>query len=205
VNRFADLLDMLVFTPSRNAKLSLLRDYFRRVPDPERGYALAAIARDLDIPAVKPAQLRELISSRMDPELFGYSYDYVGDLAETIALAWPEKADSRPGRNDAPGLAEVVETLQASSRREGPGLVENWLDRLDPPGRYALLKLVTGGFRMGLSSRLIKQALAGFGQVEVNEIEELWHGLSPPYADLFAWLEGAGSKPVNAGAARSAR
>jgi DNA ligase-1 len=201
VNRFADLLDMLVFTPSRNAKLSLLRDYFRRVPDPERGYALAAIARDLDIPAVKPAQLRELISSRMDPELFGYSYDYVGDLAETIALAWPEKADSRPGRNDAPGLAEVVETLQASSRREGPGLVENWLDRLDPPGRYALLKLVTGGFRMGLSSRLIKQALAGFGQVEVNEIEELWHGLSPPYADLFAWLEGAGSKPVNAGAA----
>jgi DNA ligase-1 len=201
LNRFADLLDMLVFTPSRNAKLSLLRDYFRRVPDPERGYALAAIARDLDIPAVKPAQLRELISSRMDPELFGYSYDYVGDLAETIALAWPEKADSRPGRNDAPGLAEVVETLQASSRREGPGLVEGWLDRLDPPGRYALLKLVTGGFRMGLSSRLIKQALAGFGQVEVNEIEELWHGLSPPYADLFAWLEGSGPKPVNAGAA----
>jgi DNA ligase-1 len=137
---------------------------FPHRPDPERGYALAAIARDLDIPAVKPAQLRELISSRMDAELFGYSYDYVGDLAETIALAWPEKADSRPGRNDAPGLAEVVETLQASSRREGPGLVENWLDRLDPPGRYALLKLVTGGFRMGLSSRLIKQALAGFGK-----------------------------------------
>jgi DNA ligase-1 len=201
VNRFADLLDMLAFTPSRNAKLSLLQDYFRTVPDPERGYALAAIARDLDIPAVKPAQLRELISSRMDAELFGYSYDYVGDLAETIALAWPEKADSRPGRNDAPGLAEVVETLQASSRREGPGLVENWLDRLDPPGRYALLKLVTGGFRMGLSSRLIKQALAAFGKVEVNEIEELWHGLSPPYADLFAWLEGSGPKPVNAGAA----
>jgi len=201
VNRFADLLDMLAFTPSRNAKLSLLQDYFRTVPDPERGYALAAIARDLDIPSVKPAQLRELIATRMDSELFGYSYDYVGDLAETIALAWPEKQNALPSGNDAPGLAEVVETLQASSRREGPSLVEDWLDRLDPPGRYALLKLVTGGFRMGLSGRLIKQALAAFGDVNVNEIEELWHGLTPPYADLFAWLEGSGLKPVNASAA----
>lgn len=201
MNRFADLLDMLAFTPSRNAKLSLLQDYFRTVPDPERGYALAAIARDLDIPSVKPAQLRELIATRMDSELFGYSYDYVGDLAETIALAWPEKQNALPGGNDAPGLAEVVETLQASSRREGPSLVEDWLDRLDPPGRYALLKLVTGGFRMGLSGRLIKQALAAFGDVNVNEIEELWHGLTPPYADLFAWLEGSGLKPVNASAA----
>ena len=201
MNRFADLLDMLAFTPSRNAKLSLLQDYFRTVPDPERGYALAAITRDLDIPAVKPAQLRELISTRMDGELFGYSYDYVGDLAETIALAWPEKTGKAVGRNDAPGLAEVVETLQASSRREGPGLVEDWLDRLDPPGRYALLKLVTGGFRMGLSGRLVKQALAAFGEVDVNEIEELWHGLTAPYIELFAWLEGGGAKPVNAAAA----
>lgn len=201
MNRFADLLDMLAFTPSRNAKLTLLQDHFRSVPDPERGYALAAIARDLDIPAVKPAQLRELISARMDAELFGYSYDYVGDLAETIALAWPQKGEALAGRNDAPGLSEVVETLIASSRREGPGLVEDWLDRLDPPGRYALLKLVTGGFRMGLSGRLIKQALAAFGDVNVNEIEELWHGLTPPYVELFAWLEGDGPKPVNASAA----
>ncbi|MDP2119330.1 MAG: cisplatin damage response ATP-dependent DNA ligase [Hoeflea sp.] len=201
MNRFADLLDMLAFTPSRNAKLSLLQEYFRAVPDPERGYALAAIARDLDIPAVKPAQLRELISTRLDAELFGYSYDYVGDLAETIALAWPEQGTGHAGRNDAPGLAEVVETLRASSRRDGPKLVEDWLDRLDAPGRYALLKLVTGGFRMGLSGRLIKQALAAFGKVEVNEIEELWHGLTPPYLELFAWLEGGGEKPVNAAAA----
>jgi DNA ligase-1 len=181
VNRFADLLDMLAFTPSRNAKLSLLQDYFRTVPDPERGYALAAIARDLDIPAVKPAQLRALISvahgcrnSSAIPMIMWET------SPRPSRLAWPEKAAFRPsGRNDAPGLTEVVETLLASSRAKGPGLVEGWLDRLDAPGRYALLKLVTGGFRMGLSGRLIKQALAGFGNVHVNEIEELWHGLSP--------------------------
>lgn len=201
MDRFADLLDMLAFTPSRNAKLALLQEHFRTVPDPERGYALAALARDLDIPSVKPAQLRELIATRMDAELFAYSYDYVGDLAETIALAWPEKTPVATGRNDAPGLTEVVETLIASSRAKGPALIEDWLDRLDAAGRYALLKLVTGGFRMGISGRLIKQALAGFGGVNVNEIEELWHGLAPPYLELFAWLEGTGDKPVNAAAA----
>ncbi|WP_417423341.1 cisplatin damage response ATP-dependent DNA ligase [Hoeflea sp.] len=201
MNRFAELIDMLAFTPSRNAKLVLLQEHFGTVPDPERGYALAAIARDLDIPAVKPAQLRALISASMDPELFALSYDYVGDLAETIALAWPQKSGNRAGRNDAPGLTEVVETLVAASRQAGPALVEDWLDRLDGQGRYALLKLVTGGFRMGLSGRLIKQALAGFGNVHVNEIEELWHGLAPPYLELFAWLEGRAPKPVNAAAA----
>ena len=115
MNRFADLLDMLAFTPSRNAKLALLQDYFRIVPDPERGYALAAIARDLDIPAVKPAQLRELISARMDSELFGYSYDYVGDLAETIALAWPEKGTPAVGPQRRAGAGR--------SRRDAPGFV----------------------------------------------------------------------------------
>jgi DNA ligase-1 len=141
----------------------------------------------------------------MDAELFAYSYDYVGDLAETIALAWPEKTPIASGRNDAPGLTEVVETLIASSRAKGPALVEDWLDRLDAAGRYALLKLVTGGFRMGISGRLIKQALAGFGGVNVNEIEELWHGLAPPYLELFAWLEGTATNRSMPQRPRSAR
>ena len=201
MRRFADLLGTLVLTPSRNGKLRLLIDYFRTVPDPERGYALAALTRDLDIPSVKPAMLRELVAARVDDELFRLSYDYVGDLAETIALIWPARAGELAGRNDAPTLAEVVETLQAVSRREGPALVRSWLDRLDASGRYALIKLATGGFRIGLSARLAKQALANFGDVPVNEIEELWHGLAPPYASLFAWLEGIGPKPVSAAAA----
>ena len=90
MNRFAELLDRLVLTPSRNGKLRLLVDYFRAVEDPDRGLALAAITGDLSIAAVKPAMLRALVAERMDPVLFGYSYDYVGDLAETVSLVWPE-------------------------------------------------------------------------------------------------------------------
>jgi DNA ligase-1 len=189
---FAALLDRLVLSPQRNAKLRLLVDYFRGTPDPDRGYALAALTGDLDIPSVKPAMLRALVEARVDPVLFAYSYDYVGDLAETISLIWPATA-APPAR--APRLAEIVERLQRASRSEGPKLVEGWLDQLDATGRWTLIKLVVGGLRIGVSARLAKQALADFGNREVNEIEELWHGLEPPYRDMFAWLEGHAPKP----------
>ena len=197
MNRFAELLDRLVLTPSRNGKLTLLCGYFRATPDPDRGLALAAITGDLSIAAVKPAMLRTLVMERMDPILFGYSYDYVGDLAETISLVWPEPADA-PRANAVPTLGVVVGQLQAASRSDGPKVVAGLLDRLDVPARFAVIKLVTGGLRIGVSARLAKQALADLGKVDIAEIEELWHGLEPPYADLFAWLEGAAPKPEKA-------
>ena len=191
---FATLLDRLVLTPSRNGKLRLLVDYFRAQPDPDRGYALAVIAGDLSIASVKPAMLRALAVERMDEVLFGYSYDYVGDLAETIALVWPAPDEHAP----PPHLHEVIEALAAASRLEGPRIVERLLDRLDSSGRYALLKIVTGALRMGVTARLAKQALARLGEKDVIEIEEIWHGLVPPYVEFFAWLEGRGERPVSA-------
>ncbi len=191
---FAALLERLILTPARNTKLALIVDYLRRTPDPERGWALAAITGDLKIPSVKPAQIREMAQARVDPVLFGLSYDYVGDLAETVSLIWP----ARPGANRSPELPEVVDTLLTVSRAEGAAQVERWLDALNASERWALLKLVTGGLRVGVSARLARQAAADFGGKDVAEIEELWHGLSPPYENLFAWLEGRAYKPVSA-------
>jgi len=377
VKRFAELLDRLVLTPQRNAKLRLMRDYLAETPDPDRGYALAALTGDLAIASVKPATLRALIGERLDEVLFYYSYDYVGDLAETIALAWPEpgtadlapplaaplpkpagagksrgypkdskkaklsdvattlslpfddlpearrrthrggtdgsagtrgdddalevsadgeilsganppppprpegeraaglaeglqalgpggegaragagrryRAGSDPGRNSSPSfpphpprhaagdassdggdlsghdpfawamaseetatpthahgwratpgvghnappltLADVVETLQRTSKLEAPRVMAAWLDQLDATGRWGLIKLVGGALRVGVSARLAKQALADLGGREVNEIEEVWHGVAPPYRTLFAWIEGRGERP----------
>ncbi len=188
---FAALLDRLILTPGRNAKLQLLSDYFAATPDPDRGWALAAITRDIDIASVKPGMIRGLIEGRMDAELFRLSYDYVGDLAETVSLVWPE----RPGGNRVPDLHEIVDALMSATRAQGPALVEGWLDVLDATGRWALLKLVTGGLRIGVSARLAKQAAANFGDVPVNDLEEIWHGLRPPYENLFAWLEGRAARP----------
>jgi DNA ligase-1 len=192
VRAFANLLDRLAFTPQRNGKLTLLRDFMRDTPDPERGWALAALTGELSFDAAKPAFIRKAVEARMDSALFAMSYDYVGDLAETVALVWP----ATPGANREPELAEVVDALRVASRAEVQKLLERWLDALDADGRWALLKLLTGGLRVGVSARLAKQALAAMGGVDVSEIEEVWHGQQPPYQDLFAWLEKRSEKPA---------
>ena len=138
--RFARLLDALLLTPSRNAKLRLMEEYFRQTPDPDRGWALAALTGELSFSDVKPAQIRALAVTRVDKELFGWSYDFVGDLAETVALIWPSipHAESRSA-----SLTEVIGSLSSASRAEAGSVLAAWLDALDSTGRRALLKLVT--------------------------------------------------------------
>ncbi|MCH8683737.1 cisplatin damage response ATP-dependent DNA ligase [Pedomonas mirosovicensis] len=191
MERFAHLLDRLVYTPSRNGKIALIADYLKSEPDPDRGWGLAALTGDLKIPAVKPALIRALLLERTDPVLFDLSYDYVGDLAETCALLWPTHT---PG-NAPLGLADTVTTLQRLSRAEAPAELARLLDRLDSSGRYALIKLATGGMRVGLSARLAKTGFAEAFGVELETLEELWHGLAPPYPDLFEWAEGKAPLP----------
>ena len=191
MRNFAQLLERLVFTPSRNAKLALLEDYFARVPDPDRGYGLAALTGGLGFKNAKAGAIRSLVEERVDPVLFGWSYDYVGDLAETAALIWPAKGRA----NRTPALSELVEALDSAKRSEVPALLERWLDSLAAEERFALLKLITGGLRVGVSERLAKTALARLGGRDVAEVEEVWHGLSAPYQSLFAWLEGKGPRP----------
>ena len=269
MNRFAELLDRLAYEPGRNNKLRLITKYFREVEDPDRGYALAALTGALSFKHAKAGLIRDLIAARTDPVLFGLSYDYVGDLSETVALMWPKSAINREGRllgypppqpsptrgegvqgnagpstqaqantydreppspaigasvpsplvgkgqgggyheYDAhvnrlrhnnpppPTLTEVVTTLRTRGKTEMPRQLSRWLDELDETGRWALLKLVTGALRIGVSARLAKTAAAALGDKDVHDVELLWPGLTPPYLDLFAWLEGRGEKPLN--------
>src|SRR3974390_2625102 len=105
MNGFAELLDRLAYEHGRNAKLRLMTDYFVTTPDPERGYALAALTGALSFQHAKPGVIRALIAERTDPVLFGLSYDYVGDLSETVALMWPADPSQKP--NTTPSLSEV--------------------------------------------------------------------------------------------------
>lgn len=196
MHSFSQLLDRLSLEPRRLAKEALLVRYFEDTPDPDRGYALAALTGGLTFKHAKPALLRGLISERADPQLFALSYDFVGDLSETIALMWPRPdAPKRDETDGAPGLAQVVETLSGAGKTDVPGLLTGWLDALDETGRWALLKLVTGGLRVGVSARLAKSAVARLGGLEVDRVEEVWHGLAIPYEPLFAWAEGRAGPP----------
>ncbi len=226
MNRFAALLDKLAYEPRRNAKIALIADFFRGTPDPERGYALAAMTGGLVFPQAKAGLIRQLIAERTDPVLFALSYDYVGDLSETVALLWAEPSPSPrssrgegggegPGDVDhghlaphpdplpasgereykAPSLATVIETLATAHKSALPKHLAGWLDALDETGRWALLKLITGGLRIGVSARLAKTAVAELGGLEADAVEQVWHGLAPPYLALFAWVDGKGPRP----------
>jgi DNA ligase 1 len=234
MNRFAELLNRLAYEPARNSKLRLMTEYFRSTCDPERGWALAALTGALNFTHAKPGLIRNLIAERTDPVLFELSYDYVGDLSETVALMWrissspacgeggersePEGVPALqltsaptpppPPLRDGPrpplggggkelSLTSVVETLATLGKAQLPQQMARWLDALDENGRWALIKLVTGGLRVGVSARLAKTAVAALGDKEPEEIELLWPGLAPPYVGLFAWLEGHGEKPAS--------
>jgi len=225
MNRFAELLDRLAYEPGRNNKLRLMTDYFRSTPDPERGFALAALTGALSFQHAKPSMIRALIAERVDPVLFELSHDYVGDLSETVALMWKARTQagtSPPPRDTSPSacarpletkhadgsqghdellLSSVVTALSSLGKSELPAQLARWLDQLDETGRWALLKLVTGGLRIGVSARLAKTAAAALGDKDPQEVELIWPSVRPPYLELFAWLEGRGHKPATRDAA----
>jgi DNA ligase-1 len=194
---FSQLLDDLVYTRSRNTKLKLIGDYLKETPDPDRGYGLAALTGTLDIPAVKGAAVRAIAEERVDPVLLYMSRDYVGDMAETVSLLWPKPVGEPPEIDDATiNISEAVERLRSASRMDAPHVLARMLDHLDASGRFALLKLATGGLRVGINARLAKQALADAFGLQVEAVEEVWHGLRSPFAELFAWAEGRGDQPI---------
>ena len=194
---FSQLLDDLVYTRSRNTKLKLIGDYLKETPDPDRGYGLAALTGTLDIPHVKPAAIRGLVEERIDPVLFYMSRDYVGDTAETIALLWPKFKGEPPEVDDATiRISAAVDRLRSASKLDAPQVLARMLDHLDASGRFALLKLALGALRVGINARLARQALADAFGLEVEAVEEVWHGLRPPFGELFDWAEGRGEQPT---------
>ena len=197
---FAELLDRLTLTPGRLAKIALLRRFFETEADPDRGWALAALTGELSFTAAKAGLIRAVAEARVDPVLLGWSYDFVGDLAETVSLIWPAKTETAP-----PTVTEIVHALGTRPKTDLPDLLAGWLDTSGPNVRYALLKLITGELRVGASARLTKTALAEFAgahgrTVAPDDVEEVWHSLTPPFQPLFDWLEGRTDAPDAAGA-----
>ncbi len=192
MQKFARLLDDLTHTQSRNRKLALLSAYFSDTPDPDRGWALAALTDGLPFSLPLRRILPELLSRTVDPELYRLSRDYVGDTAETASLLWP---DDPHREKKPPSLPDVVSAFQTASRDAQPRILSDFLDNLDVSGRFALLKLLGGAPRVGVSSRMAKTGLAMAFDRENDEIEEIWHAVDAPYKALFDWLRGAAGRP----------
>lgn len=193
--RFALLVESLLFSPSRKTKLALLENYFQTAPDEDRGYALALLTGELTIETVRPAQLRGLVKTRVEETLFSLSHAYVGDMAETIALIWP--VDPESPKTFRKNLADLVVEIQTLTPLERFPFLDRTLDHLGERERWAFVKLCTGSsWRIGVSTRLTRQGLAQAFKVNVTEIEQVWSAFTPPYFPLFEWLDGKSPQPV---------
>jgi DNA ligase-1 len=187
---FADLFDRLDRTTATNAKLSALVDYFASTDPTDAAWAVNFLTGK---------RLKRLVNTRelraWTAELTGLplwliedSYEQVGDLAETMHLLLPASDTSKA----SPGLAEMVETrirplqdLDEAARRTT--VIELW-QTLDGTERFLFNKLLTGGFRVGVSKRLVTRALAEVAGVDATLIAHRLMGRWQPSADSFRSL-----------------
>ncbi len=190
MNRFSLLLEQIIYSPSRNRKIELMSNYFRNTIDPDRGYSLAILTGNLKFNKLTSSKIKEITKKKVDPLLFDLSYDYVGDLAETVSLIWPK---TKKGK--LPKLSNFIKSI---NKLQDSDVEEYLLDCLciaNKTERWAIIKLLSGGLRIGVSERLAKTSLSRYSNIPLEKIEKIWHGLNIPYINLFAWLDGKVNEP----------
>ena len=171
MKKFSELINKLLLTPSRNRKIDILSDYFQNTPDPDRGFALAVLTGNLELRNISISKIKEIVCKKIDPELFALSYEYVGDLAETISLIWPYEK-----KGELDNISELTHKLKNLIKTDLDETIENLLSIANETERWAIIKLISGGLRIGVSSRLTKTALAKFSHKNLDDIEKIWHG-----------------------------
>ncbi|HLL19654.1 MAG TPA: cisplatin damage response ATP-dependent DNA ligase, partial [Rubrivivax sp.] len=161
MRRFADLYDALDASTGTSDKVAALVRYFGEAPPEDAAWAVYFLAGGKPRQVLPTALLREAACRRagIDDWLFEECYQAVGDLAETIAHILPAGQHLSNA-----GLAEWVEQRVLALRGLAPAeqtarIVAAW-DELDAGGRFLLLKLIGGGFRVGVSKLLVQRALA---------------------------------------------
>ena len=170
MERFAALFTRLDQTTKVNAKVAALADYFEDAPEDDRLWTIALLSGRRPKRTVNATRLREWAAERagLPLWLFEEAYPIVGDLAETIALILPD-----PARRDDRTLTEWIALVRALGQREEPdrkaAVLDAW-DGLDRTERFVFNKLITGGFRMGLSQKLMTRALSRATGIEEPDL-----------------------------------
>lgn len=188
MKRFSELIGQLDQTNKTGDKLDLLQAYFAEAPDQDRLWTLALFTHRRPKRTVTTRQLRNWCCEMAGiPDwLFEESYQTVGDLAETIALVLPESND-RSERS----LHEWIQSLETLKTKDEPTkkrqIAEAW-NRLNREERLVFNKLITGGFRIGVSQQLITRALAITFDIEKSAIAHRIMGNWSPWETTFADL-----------------
>jgi DNA ligase-1 len=170
MKRFAALFTALDQTTKTTAKVEALAAYFGEAPEADRLWTIALLSGRRPRRGVTTTQLREWAAEHagLPLWLFEESYAIVGDLAETIAVILPEAS----GASDH-SLAHWIDvtrslaTLDEDARRSA--VLSAW-DQLPATERFVFNKLITGGFRMGVSQKLMTRALSRATGIDEAEL-----------------------------------
>ena len=137
--------------------------------------------------AIKARDIKDLIKKKISDDLFNHSYEYVGDLAETFSLLWPKNNIKKKKLN----LPFFIRNIQKKKNKKLLiKYLEDTFNQISSNEIYSIVKILIGGLRVGVSNGIIREFLSQTGLRDKFEIDELWHGFSPPYIELFEWLKG---------------
>ncbi len=188
MKRFAELFNLLDQTTSTKSKVTLLKDYFALVDDKDRMWAMALLSHRRPKRTIKTALLREWAAelSNLPLWLFEESYHIVGDLAETIALVLP--AATHKKEEPLTYWIDLIKNLKDKEEVEKKEAILNAWSGLDAKERFIFNKLITGGFRVGVSQKLMTKALSQYTEIEEKSLTHRLMGNWSPDDTTFEEL-----------------
>ncbi len=166
MRKFAALIKALDSTNKTNVKVQALTDYFKAADNKDKVWTIAILSHRRPPRPVNTTLLREWASelANIPLWLFEESYHIVGDLAETIALVIPSSKKSTE-KSLTQFLEEMISLKKKSDEEKKNYLYKNW-GVLDYYERFVFTKLITGGFRIGVSQKLMTRALANATEID---------------------------------------
>lgn len=190
MKRFADLFTTLDQTTKTSAKTAALAEYFRAAPDDDKLWTIALLSGRRPKRTVAAPRLAEWAAAEagLPDWLFRASYDVVGDLAETIHLILPP-----PTRRDSASLTQTIQLIRGLTALDEDGkraaILRAW-DGFQGAERFVFNKLITGGFRVGVSQKLMTRALSQATEIEEAELAHRLMGKwSPDDTSFHALIE----------------
>ena len=185
MKEFSQLFKRIEATNSVNSKIEALVAFFCTAADQDKLWAIALFTHKRPKRTINTRLLREWAAeeSKISDWLFEDSYHIVGDLAETIALLLPEpKTTSQKSLTD--WINEMILLKDQEEQQKKQWILDAWRT-LDKDERFLLNKFITGGFRIGVSQRLITKALSQYLNVDESQVAHRLMGDWTPLDTTF--------------------
>lgn len=188
MNRFTRLFTALDQTTKTNAKVDALAAYFQDAPEDDRLWTIALLSGRRPKRAITANLLRGWAAEKAGIPLwlFEESYPIVGDLAETMALVLPDATrESDRSLTDWIGIVRALAPQDEAAKKAG--ILDAW-DQLPARERFVFNKLLTGGFRMGVSQKLMTRALSRATDIPESDLAHRLMGDWTPDSTSFETL-----------------